>query len=94
MKPGENQEVKVEEQQSSPQGYAVRPRHRQRRLISYTKEDSMFKVRNILNIVFMLLAIGGVCLYMFTEWHTAAYVVLLVGVVMKIAEVAIRLFHK
>lgn len=54
----------------------------------------MFKVRNILNIAFMLLAIGGVALYMSTEWHTAAYVILLVGVVVKIAEVAIRLFHK
>ena len=93
MKPEENQEVKVGEQPSR-QGYAVRPRHRQHRLISYTKEDSMFKVRNILNIAFMLLAIGGVALYMSTEWHTAAYVILIVGVVVKIAEVAIRLFHK
>ena len=93
MKPEDNQEVKVEAQ-AAHQGYAVRPMHRQGRLISSPKEASMFKVRNILNIAFMLLAIGGVALYMSTEWHTAAYVILLVGVVVKIAEVAIRLFHK
>lgn len=88
-----NQEEKMGEQ-ASRQGYAVRPRHRQRRLISYTKEDSMFRVRNILNIVFMLLAVIGIVLYMATDWRTAAYIVLLIGVVVKIVEVAIRLFHK
>lgn len=54
----------------------------------------MFRVRNILNIVFMLLAVIGIVLYMATDWRTAAYIVLLIGVVVKIVEVAIRLFHK
>lgn len=90
----EIQEEKAIPRQEKQPSYAVRPHHRQRRLISYTKHDSMFKVRNSLNIAFILLALIGIILYMATEWHTAAYVIMLVGVVLKIAEVSIRLFHK
>ncbi len=93
MNPEEIQEEKTG-QQDKQTSYAVRPHHKQRRLISYTKHDSMFKVRNSLNIAFILLAIIGIILYMATEWHTAAYIVMLVGVLLKIAEVSIRLFHK
>ncbi len=94
MNPEDTQEERTEQQQEEQTNYAVKPHHRQRRLISYSKHDSMFKVRNSLNIAFILLALIGIILYMATEWQTAAYIILLVGVVLKIAEVSIRLFHK
>ena len=73
--------------------YAVRPHHHHRRL-EYSDRDNLFKVRNILNIVFMLLALIGIILWNFMDDHTIAIIVLLIGVVLKIAEVCIRLFHK
>ena len=80
---------------AAPQeSYAVRPHHRQRRLIDYDGRDQMIKVRNRLNIVFMLLAIIGLILWTQTEQQTAAIVILLIGVAFKIAEVCIRLFKK
>ncbi len=73
--------------------YAVRPQHHHRRL-GYSDRDNLFKVRNILNIAFMILAIIGVILWYSMNDHTIATIILLTGVVLKIAEVSIRLFHK
>ena len=50
-----NLEEKKEEEKAQ---YAVRPHHRQKRLTD--GKDDTLKYRNILNSVFMLLAIGGV----------------------------------
>lgn len=71
--------------------YAVKPHHRLKRL----GEDgsSMLKVRNILNLVFMALAVVGVVLYLQSEQHTIATIILIVAVVIKFAEVAIRMFR-
>lgn len=74
--------------------YAVRPQHRQRRLIDYDGRDKMLKVRNKLNIAFMLLAVIGLILWTQTEYQTASTIVLIVGVVLKIIEVCLRLFKK
>lgn len=74
--------------------YAVRPKHRQRRLIDYDGRDKMLKVRNKLNIAFMLLAVIGLILWTQTEYQTASTIVLIVGVVLKIIEVCLRLFKK
>lgn len=73
--------------------YAVRPQRHHRRL-GYSDRDNLFKVRNILNIAFMILAIIGVILWYSMSDHTVAIIILLIGVVLKIAEVSIRLFHK
>lgn len=81
------------EQEEQNTSYAVRPHHRQKRL-TFSEHDSMFKIRNYLNIVFMLLAVIGLILYYSMNDHTIAIIVLLVGVVLKIAEVCIRLFHR
>ena len=94
MKQEETQEKSTGQQQEKPTSYAVKPHHKQTRLISYTKHDSLFKVRNSLNIAFILLTLVGIILYMSTDSHTVAYIILLVGVVLKIAEVTIRIFHK
>jgi hypothetical protein len=82
------------EEQKEPTSYAVRPEHRQRRLIEYTGRDKMFKVRNILNIIFMILAVVGLILWTQTEWQTPGIVILIVGVALKMVEVCLRLFKK
>lgn len=50
------------------------------------------KLRNWLNIVFMLLAIVGVIVFLM-DYHTAGYVVMIVAVVFKIVETILRFFH-
>lgn len=87
---GTTQEVNTAEANS----YAVRPHHRQRRLIDYNGRDKMFKVRNTLNIVFMLLAVIGLILWTQTDYTNVSIVILLIGVALKIVEVCLRLFKK
>ena len=72
--------------------YAVRPHHEQKRLID--NNDDMLKYRNILNIIFMVLAIVGVIVYTQTDYKTAATIILIVAVVLKFIEVALRMFRK
>lgn len=87
------QEQTTQEEQA-PTSYAVRPDHRQRRLIDYNGRDKMFKVRNTLNIVFMILAVIGLLLWTQTDYSTLSIVIILVGVVLKIVEVCLRMFKK
>lgn len=76
------------------ESYAVRPHHRQRRLIEYDGRDKMFKVRNTLNIIFMILAVIGLILWTQTDWQNTGISIVLVGVALKIVEVLLRLFKK
>lgn len=93
--PKANSQKSVQPETAAPQeSYAVRPHHRQRRLIDYNGRDKMFKVRNSLNIAFMVLALIGLLVYTQTDYTTLSYVILLIGVVLKIAEVVIRMFKK
>ena len=71
-----------------------RPHHRQRRLIEYDGRDKMFKVRNTLNIIFMILAVIGLILWTQTDWQNTGISIVLVGVALKIVEVLLRLFKK
>lgn len=88
------QETAQTETAAPQESYAVRPHHRQRRLIDYNGRDKMFKVRNSLNIAFMVLALIGLLVYTQTDYTTLSYVIILIGVVLKIAEVTIRMFKK
>ncbi len=72
--------------------YAVRPHHHFRRM-DYSDRQNI-RVRNRLNIAFILLAVVGLVLWYTLDDRTPATIVLLVGVVLKIAEVCIRLFRK
>lgn len=72
--------------------HAVRPHHKQKRLID--NNDDMLKYRNILNIIFMVLAIVGVIVYTQTDYKITATIILIVAVVLKFIEVALRMFHK
>lgn len=82
------------EEAGGTESYAVRPHHRQRRLIEYDGRDKMFKVRNTLNIIFMILAVIGLILWTQTDWQNTGISIVLVGVALKIVEVLLRLFKK
>lgn len=82
-----------EASQAQPQtSYAVRPTRRQHRRLEYADKSNMLVARNWLNIGFMLFAIVGVILWTQMDDRTIANVMLIIGVVLKIAEVCIRLF--
>lgn len=84
-----------EASQTQPQtSYAVRPNRRQHRRLEYADKSNMLVARNWLNIGFMLFAIVGVILWTQMDDRTIANVLLIIGVVLKIAEVCIRLFKK
>lgn len=55
--------------------------------------DKWFKLRNILNIIFMLLVVIGVCIHYFSS-STAGSYVLLVAIVVKITECCFRFSRK
>lgn len=81
--------------ENKPQtSYAVRPDHRHHRRLEYADKSNMLAVRNWLNIGFMLFAVVGVILWTQMDDRTIANILLIAGVVMKIAEVCIRLFKK
>lgn len=84
-----------EASQTQPQtSYAVRPNRRQHRRLEYADKSNMLVARNWLNIGFMLFAIVGFILWTQMDDRTIANVLLIIGVVLKIAEVCIRLFKK
>lgn len=87
-----NNNIQSKDSQQQQTSYAVRPEHRQRRLIDYNGRDKMFKVRNTLNIIFMLLAVIGLILWTQTDYTNLSIAILLVGVALKIIEVCLRLF--
>lgn len=74
--------------------YAVRPQHRRHKRLEYSDKGNMLVVRNWLNIAFMALALVGVVLWTQMEDRTLASILLIIAVVLKIAEVSIRLFRK
>lgn len=93
--PAMNETQYQEASQTQPQtSYAVRPNRRHHRRIEYADKSNMLVARNWLNIGFMLFGIVGVILWTQMDDRTIANVLLIIGVVLKIAEVCIRLFKK
>lgn len=85
----------AEAAQQAEASYAVRPQRHHHRRLEYSDRSNMLGVRNALNIAFMLFAIIGVVLfYQLEDNRTVAYVLLIIGVILKIAEVCIRMFKK
>ena len=54
--------------------------------------DRFFKLRNVLNIIFMLGAVVGVVLFYFSS-HAVGTFVLLCSIIFKIAECCLRLLR-
>lgn len=74
--------------------YAVRPERHHHRRLEYSDRGNMLAVRNWLNIGFMGLALVGVILWTQMDDRTLPTILLIAGVVLKIAEVCIRLFRR
>ena len=70
---------------------AVRPHHRQQR---YSEPDPFYKLRNILNIIFIVTALAGIALYLLTSYREAAIITMIAGVVIKFVEATLRMIHK
>lgn len=63
-----------------------RPQHTHRR----PAKDQMFVFRNILNIIFMILAVVGVVVYIFSDERIGIYIVL-TAMAFKITECCLRM---
>ncbi len=90
----QNSEITGSEPQQPKSSYAVRPEHRQHRRLTFSDKDNMLKTRNYLNLAFMILGVAGVIMWTQMDDRTLANIVLIIAVVIKIAEVSIRLFKK
>ena len=55
-------------------------------------DDNMLKFRNVLNIIFMVMAVIGVVLY-FTQYRTIGTYVLLAAMAVKMVECCIRMLR-
>lgn len=85
----ENDKAQMPEEQESA---AVRPHHRFAPMEA--SDSSTLGIRNVLNIIFMLLAIAGACIYMFSRFHNVGVIIMIIAVVIKVVEVSLRMFHK
>jgi|LAHS01.1.fsa_nt_gb VIT1/CCC1 family predicted Fe2+/Mn2+ transporter len=80
-----------EEKDTLQTSSAVPPRHRLQQLPS--SGEKSLKVRNILNLVFMLGALLGVILYFALSSPTVGIIVILTAMVFKIIECVIRFIN-
>lgn len=62
------------------------PRHHRQ---EYKPRDRFFRIRNVLNIIFMLGAVVGVAVYLFGN-RTVGTVIILAAMVFKIVECCLR----
>ncbi len=76
----------MDTQTNTDNGRMGRRHHRQR------GDDNMLKFRNVLNIIFMVMAIIGVIIY-FTEYRTIGTYVLLAAMAVKMVECCIRMLR-
>lgn len=51
--------------------------------------DRFFKVRNVLNIIFLLGAVAGIAVY-YLHNHTVGIIVILISMIFKMAECCLR----
>ncbi len=77
--------------EKSQESTAVRPHHRQQR---YSEPDKFYKLRNILNIIFIVTALVGIALYLLTTYRSAAVITMIVGVVIKFVEATLRMIRR
>lgn len=54
--------------------------------------DRHFAIRQVLNIIFMLMAVVGVCLYLLSD-KTVGTIVVLIAIVVKMAECVLRMLR-
>jgi len=72
---------------------AQRPSHHQERIsLSGSEGDSTLKLRNRLNLIFMLAAVVGVIVYLCSS-HDVGIIIMIAAVVVKAVEVVIRMIR-
>lgn len=71
-------------------GNQKRPRHRSIERMSYANKGRFFVIRNILNIIFMILAVIGMIMYFYGS-QTLGGILLITAVIIKISECVLRI---
>ncbi len=71
-----------------------RPVRKRRRLerMSYAERGRFFRVRNILNLVFIVLAIAGMAVYFYSN-RSIGGAMLIVSIVLKLIECVLRIIR-
>ena len=54
------------------------------------KRDRFFKIRNLLNIIFIVGAVAGMIIYFFTEQEMMGIIIILTAMFFKMAECSLR----
>lgn len=72
----------------TPENESIQHRRRGNR----DESEWRFKVRNILNIIFLVGAIAGIAVYFFAD-ETAGLITILAAMVFKMVECCLRFFH-
>ncbi len=66
---------------------------RRKNHIGNKQPDRFFKLRNILNIIFMIGAVVGVILYFISQTETLGILVIITAMFFKMAECSLRFLH-
>lgn len=75
------------------ESFAKKPHHRMESIGE--PQNKLFKLRNILNLVFMVITMAGMLTYfLLPAYKNAAFIAMIIAVVIKFIEVALRMFHK
>ncbi len=69
-----------------------RPRRKSMEKMSYAEKGRFFRVRNVLNIVFILLTIVGMAVFFYSSRYTGG-VILIVCVGVKLVECVLRIIR-
>lgn len=67
-------------------------KHRSMKKMSYAEKGRFFAIRNVLNTIFILLAIVGMALFFYTSREIGG-IVLIVAVFIKLSESVLRIIH-
>lgn len=68
------------------------PKRRSMEKMSYAEKGRFFAVRNILNIIFIILCIVGMALFFYANKEVGG-TILIAAVVVKLAECVLRIIH-